>query len=115
VDVKERINIGESFIVANDCQFLGKLSLNRYDSESIMNEYGNYGSRFSSTSIFNQYSTYGSKFSSLSPFNPYTSTPPIIYLHGGKYGFLTKNKFLSNQLVDPDRLFEWMRNNNLNY
>lgn len=114
-NIKERIERNESFIVANDGQFLGKLSLNQYDSESIMNKYGSFGSKYSSTSIYNQYSTYGSKYSSLSPFNVYTSTPPIIYLRGQKFGLLTKNKYAGIKRIDPDELGDWMMYNNLRY
>ena len=76
VEFNSRIISGESFILSSDGQFLGKLSLNRYDPDSISNNYGLYGSRFSATSIKNRYSTYGSPYSSLSPFNAYTTTPP---------------------------------------
>ncbi len=54
-----KISAGESFIVANDGQYLGKLSLNRFDMESIVNSFGPYGSQFSATSIFNKFGNYG--------------------------------------------------------
>lgn len=47
--------------------FLGKLNADCYDSESIWNEYGTYGSKYSSKSIWNEYGTYGSEYSSYSP------------------------------------------------
>jgi len=115
MNILERAEQGQSFLVADDGQFLGKLSLNQYDSESISNKYGSYGSQYASTSINNQYSSYGSKYSSLSPNNQYTSTPPIIYLRGRKYGYLTKNKYKSGVTLDPENLVNWMRSNNLNY
>lgn len=115
MNIIERANQGQSFLVANDGQFLGKLSLNQYDSDSISNVYGSYGSPYSSTSINNQYSSYGSPYSSLSPNNQYTSTPPTIYLRGVKYGYLTKNKYMSGVILDPDSLINWIRSNNLNY
>ena len=115
MNIIERAEEGQSFLVANDGQFLGKLSLNIYDAESISNAYGSFGSLFSSTSIKNRFSQYGSIYSSLSPFNIYTSTPPTIYLKGKKYGYLTKNRLLYGKLVDPDTLSEWMKNNNLYY
>jgi|TARA_B100000678_G_C18184351_1_gene492490 hypothetical protein len=115
MNILERAEQGQSFLVADDGQFLGKLSLNQYDSESISNKYGSYGSQYASTSINNQYSSYGSKYSSLSPHNQYTSTPPTIYLKGRKYGYLTKNKYKSGVILDPDNLVNWMRSNNLNY
>lgn len=114
-NVINRIVRGESFLLANDGQFLGKLSLNRSDSESISNQYGSFGSKYSSTSIFNQYGSYGSKYSSLSPFNQYSSTPPTIFLRGKKYGFLSKNRYKSGKTVDPEQLLEWMKQNRLNY
>jgi hypothetical protein len=115
MNIIERAEQGQSFIVADDGQFLGKLTLNQYDSESISNSYGSYGSLYSSTSIKNQYSQYGSPYSSLSPFNQYSSTPPIIYLKGREYGSLTKNKYKSGTILDPDLLNKWMCENNLNY
>ncbi|MCP2028091.1 hypothetical protein L1276_003259 [Flavobacterium sp. HSC-32F16] len=115
MNILQRAEQGQSFLVANDGQFLGKLSLNQYDSESISNSYGSFGSQYSSTSIKNQYSQYGSPYSSLSPFNQYTSTPPTIYIRGKKHGFLTKNKYLSGTSIDPDALNDLMRKNNLVY
>jgi hypothetical protein len=106
---------GESFLLANDGQYLGKLSLNRYDSNSVSNPYGSYGSQYSFTSIFNVYGTYGSPYSSLSPRNRYTNTPPAIYLRGQHIGYLTKNPYLGFNNVDPDTLFNWMESNCLNY
>ena len=50
-----RVRRQESFLLAQDGQFLGMLSSNKYQSDSVMNEYGSYGSKYSSTSIFNQY------------------------------------------------------------
>jgi len=110
--VKDRINRHESFIVANDGQYLGKLSLNMYDTESILNVYGIYGSQYSVVSIKNPYGIYGSPYSSLSPYNPYTSTPPAIYLRGMKHGYLTLNPYLQGS-VNPHQIELWMRINNL--
>ena len=113
-DMNKRIERGESFIVANDGQFLGKLCLNRYDVDSILHQYGPFGSAYSVTSIYNKYSIYGSPYSSLSPFNPYTSTPPNIYLRGIMIGVLSVNLYLY-QSVDPNRIEEWMKSQNLYY
>ncbi len=113
-ELNKRINNAESFIVANDGQFLGKLCLNIYDYESISNMYGPYGSPYSPTSINNKFSIYGSPYSSLSPFNPYTATPPIVYLRGQKVGFISANPFLSGS-VNPNQIKNWMLNNNLQY
>lgn len=66
-------------IYAQDGTYLGRLNNNKYDSESVANPYGRYGSEYSTTSINNPYSRYGSPYSSLSARNPYTSTPPIVH------------------------------------
>ena len=112
-DLDIRIRRGESFIVANDGQFLGELSLNKFNQESISNEFGPYGNRFSSTSIFNQYSTYGSQYSALSPFSQYSYTPPKIYLRGAVWGALTVNNLVSMQKLNPYELNTWMSQNGL--
>jgi len=114
MSILNRTEQGQSFLVADDGQFLGKLTLNQNDSESLLNSYNSYGSQYSSTSIKNQYSQYGSPYSSLSPYNQYSSTPPTIYIKGRKFGYLTKNKYMSGTTVDPDALNELMRKNNLN-
>lgn len=73
--------------------YLGKLNANKYDSESIWNEYGTYGSEYNSESIWNEYGTYGGEYSSYSPFNSYASYPPVIVDEEGKfYGYFTINK-----------------------
>lgn len=107
-----RIRRQESFLLAQDGQFLGILSSNKYQTDSVMNEYGTYGSKYSSTSIFNQYSQYGSRYGFYSPFNPYTSTPPQIILKEQWVGLLTANTFLQNRL-DPHQLFDWIYDNGL--
>lgn len=111
-EFETRIRRQESFLLAQDGQFLGILSSNKYQTDSVMNEYGTYGSKYSSTSIFNQYSQYGSRYGFYSPFNPYTSTPPQIILKGQWVGLLTANTFLQNRL-DPHQLFDWIYENGL--
>lgn len=86
-----------SVIIAEDGTFLGKIT-NEYDSDSIFNEYGQYGSQYSSKSIWNEYGTYGSKYSSYSPFNSYSSSPPAIYKNGSCIGYLTVNKYISGAI-----------------
>ncbi len=69
-------------IIAADGTYLGKLSSNPYDPQSVANPYGKYGSPYSPTSINNPYSQYGSAYSTMSPNNPYAIKPPV--LSGGK-------------------------------
>lgn len=86
------------YLYSNDGKtYLGKLTLNEYDSDSIWNKYGTYGSEYSTNSIWNKYGTYGSKYSSYSAFNPYATTPPIIVSNSGKIiGYLSANKYLTD-------------------
>lgn len=65
-------------VYAADGTYLGKLSANSLDPESISNPIGPYGSTVSPTSINNPVGVYGSKVSALSPFNEFTTTAPYI-------------------------------------
>lgn len=73
--------------------FLGMLTpSDRFDSDSIWNKYGDYGSKYSDTSIWNTYGDYGSKYSNESAFNRFASDPPIIVTDNGEIvGYLTEN------------------------
>jgi len=106
-----RLKKGESFIIADDGQFLGKLTSNEFDSDSLLNNYGPYGNEYSPTSIFNKYGTYGGEFSMKSPFNEYSSTPPKIFVDGQLYGYLTENKYLPGKKVDPKAIKQWIKDN----
>lgn len=66
-------------LVSPNGQYLGNLSANRYDPNSVSNPYGQYGSPYSPNSINNPYGKYGSPYSPYSANNPYaTSAPRII-------------------------------------
>ena len=78
--------------------YLGKLNASEYDSESIWNEYGRFGSKYNANSIWNEYGRYGSAYSSYSPFNEYATYPPIIVdSQGNFYGYFTLNKYKSQR------------------
>lgn len=82
----------------NEEDYLGKLNANKYDTESIWNKYGTYGSKYNSKSIWNKYSTYGNSYNSYSPFNKYSTTPPALRDRNGRfYGYFTCNKSLPNR------------------
>lgn len=108
-----RINRGESFLLANDGEYIGKLCTNKYDIESICNIYGIYGSKYGVKSIWNQYGRYGSPYSIVSPNNPYSLSPPIIFLRGSQYGYLTCNDYKHGTIVNPSNLQQWMLQNSL--
>lgn len=77
-------------------QYLGCLNCNKYDKNSVWNQFGTYGSKFNRLSIWNEFGTYGSKFNSLSPWNQFSNDPPVIVDDQGNfYGFLTLNKYKS--------------------
>jgi hypothetical protein len=66
-----------------------------FDSDSVNNQFGRYGSQFSSTSIRNQFSQYGSQFDINSSCNQFATNPPRVYNSTGSvyYGELTLNQF----------------------
>jgi len=96
--------VNGAVLIAQDDKntFLGKIT-NSYDSESIFNEYGTYGSEYNSASIWNQYATFGSEYNSLSPHNSYTSTPPMIIKNRKILGYLTANKSIRSS-ISPNLL-----------
>lgn len=65
-------------IYAQDGTYLGKLSTNPFDPDSISNPYGQYGNPYGNN-LMNTYGVYGSKYSSQSWTNPYTTTAPGVY------------------------------------
>ena len=74
--------------------FLGCFDCSKYDSDSICNKYGTYGSKYNSDSIWNKYGTYGSKYSTSSPWNKYSSgndVPVLVDRSGNFYGYFTIN------------------------
>ena len=102
------------YIYAQDSsqQYLGYITHDRYHSESIINEYGSYGSSYGLTSIRNEFSSYGSDFGLFSAYNEFSINPPIIYSWNGSYfepeAYLTKNHFLAGTTVDPDVLIQYL-------
>jgi len=67
-------------------KYLGTLSNNPYDQDSVNNPYGRYGSQYSNDSINNPFGQYGSQYSNDSPNNPYANNPPII-IHQDGYDY----------------------------
>ena len=75
-------------------QYLGCLNCSKFDSNSIWNAYGTYGSKYNSNSIWDSYGTYGGAYSAYSPFNANATYPPVIVDEDGNfYGYLTVNKY----------------------
>ena len=65
-------------IVARDGTYLGALSNNTLDPNSVSNPLGRHGSQFSPTSINNPYGRYGSPLSPYSVTNPYAAPTPSL-------------------------------------
>jgi len=78
----------------NNDVYLGCLNCDKYNSNSIWNAYGTYGSKYNSNSIWNAYGTYGSKYNSYSPWNAYSSDPPVVVDKEGNFcGYFTVNAY----------------------
>lgn len=91
---------------AQDGRLLGSLKPDRYDSDSVFNTYGPYGSKYSGTSIFNPYSPYGDRYSNLSARNPRATNPPRALVEGEFRAFVTINLALTPRIA-PDELLKW--------
>lgn len=65
-------------------KYLGKLSSDPYDSDSVSNPYGQYGSQYSPDSVNNPYGQYGSPYSNSSANNPYATEAPVLIERNGK-------------------------------
>lgn len=100
---------GRTVIMAQDGEstFLGKITSNKYDSKSIINEFG-MGSSYRSESIMNKYGNFGGEYSNYSPFNRFASKPPKVYEGGRFVGYLTKNISLTPR-IDPDALIAYLK------
>lgn len=97
-----------SVLQAADGTYLGKVTRNAYDSESVANQYGTFGSPYSANSIFNEYGPYGSPYNQLSPYNDFSRTPPRLVRDGRVIAHLTSNQFISPR-VDPAAFKAWLR------
>jgi hypothetical protein len=72
--------------------YIGSIA-NNFNINSIANEFG-WGSKFKLNSIMNNFGSFGSKFSSYSAFNELASNPPIIINRNHEFvGYLTINNF----------------------
>lgn len=73
--------------------FLGCLTCSKFSADSVMNQYGTYGSKYGAESVLNPYGPHGSKFSTTGACNPYAADPPVIVDRAGNYyGRLSLNR-----------------------
>ena len=67
----------------DDNDYLGQLSANPYEPDSVSNPYGEYGNPYETDSVNNPYGDYGSPFSNKSVSNPYATDAPKLYDEDG--------------------------------
>lgn len=97
--------------------YLGCVTCNKFDKESIWNKYGTYGSKYNKISIWNEYGTYGSKYNNYSPWNDYGKNPPMVVDENGDfYGYFSTNEFIKKRtknewLIDILDNWEWIMAN----
>lgn len=96
--------VNGSVLIAQDSQntYLGKI-VNSYQSDSIFNEYGTYGSEYNVGSIWNEFGTFGGEYNSYSVANAYTTTPPMIIKNKKIIGYLSANKSMQGT-ISPNLL-----------
>ncbi|WP_414545387.1 hypothetical protein [Nostoc sp. CCY0012] len=92
---------------ATDGQFLGLLSSNPYDTNSISNFHGIYGSPHGLYSIRNLHGMYGGEHGLYSPYNLHCINPPVIFYQNQAVLIVSKNTYFQANglpIVDPDFL-----------
>ena len=97
-------------IMGGDGSFLGIITPDKYNKNSICNQYGAYGGKYNPHSIFNEYGTYGGKYSDLGAYSEIAQHPPLIVLDGQVVGVISKNPNIGNSSdrVDPDVLLAYV-------
>lgn len=85
---------GTAIIRAQDGTYLGLISSDPFEADSIANSYGAYGNPYSPASIRNEYGIYGGQYGTHSPYNPYNTRPPVIVRDGQVVAYLTVNPYV---------------------
>lgn len=101
---------GDSYLMGGDGQFLGKVTSSPSDNESILNQYGPYGSPYSPTSIFNPYSPYGSAYGPWSLKNLSATAPPKLFIGGHLLGEISANPNIANRIPTEAFLYTLKKN-----
>jgi hypothetical protein len=82
--------------------YIGDLNTNQFDTNSVNNQFGIYGSPYGPLSINNKFGRYGNQYSNYSATNPYAMFPPLLYDSNGTYmGKLSANTFDSESVSNP--------------
>ena len=83
-------------------RYLGLLSANPLDPDSIANPWSRFGSRFASGSVYNSFGVYGNRFGPESARNPFATAAPLIYGLAGTYlGKLSANPYDPDSISNP--------------
>jgi hypothetical protein len=89
--------------------YIGDLNTNKFDPNSVHNQFGTYGNPYSPLSINNKFGKYGSEFSIYSANNPYTLQAPKLFDVNGVYlGKLSANKFDIESISNPVSIYKNM-------
>ena len=99
---------GEMYLVDNEGIYLGELTSDTTDSNSILNPVSDYGIETSDVSLWNTSGKYGDKTSDNSAYNSSASNPPQIYYKGSFIAYVSKNGDLGKLTIDPDSLKQWV-------
>jgi hypothetical protein len=91
-------------VFSADGAFLGEVSDDNFNDNSICNRFGKYGDRFSNMSMLNRFSDYGDQFSDISAYNPNAQSPPALIQDRQIVAFITKNRRITGG-IDPDFFF----------
>jgi hypothetical protein len=87
--------------------YLGCLSCSGFVADSVLNRYGDHGSKYATNSIFNIYGGYGGKYADGSPCNRYTDHAPVVVDDvGDYYGKLTINN--NSEQTRSEALKSWI-------
>jgi hypothetical protein len=89
----------ELLLYSDGDTFYGCLNCSRYNSDSICNRYGTYGSRYSSESIWNRYGV-GSRYNAESPFSRSGRGLKVVDRSGKFYGYFSISTNGSKQFRD---------------
>lgn len=96
---------GVAQLWAPNGQFLGVLSSDQYDVNSISNPYGLYGGSHGFYSIQNPCGMYGGVCGFYSPYNISSFNPPIVLYQNQPVLVVTRNSYIQTNglpVVDPD-------------
>jgi len=94
--------------------FLGCVDCSPYNSGSICNQYGQYGSEYQDN-IWNAYGEYGSEYRDTSPWNQYTTSknvPVLVNKKGDFFGYFTINEHRSDAVNFADSMKKMFDNAN---